>query len=752
MNVRALGPLEGRERGGSRPGLVESHITDIGSNVRFLYPMVLALGDNFSAYSDNFAGTSMAAAWTAATWTGTPALPAIYPGTLASVDFTLNEGEATLDTLAIDTSEDYTVEMLIVPSGGAYHGDYRIYLRMDNTTPDYTDEGVLVEMVMTGSGGTWTGTVTSYTSGSDTEVDTDTGTLSPAAAKPAWLSVVVSADVITVYWDGIEILTGSADPHAGLTKVGFGLECTVTGGVCLISTFRVQYYSTSTLDGSRVMLVASADGDLHREEFYGALTPAAVGTALDVRDDTLLTAAQNGQKLYIADYGDLRDTGTDGVVTGAVLDDAAGQGWDALNIETDNDVCVISNSQGGTVDGTYKIVSVHDTDGITLDSSPGNGTCAYRIERGPKVYDPSADTLTLHTASDGQVPTGCPLVVNYLDRVVLAGADIAPHVWYMSRKSDPDDWDYAQSDSNAAVAGTSTTAGMPGNAITALAVYSDDYLIIGCRDSLWRMRGDPGYGGVLDLLSNAVGILGANAWCAGPEGELVFLSSSGLYALAPGGNSAPIPLSVDVLPEEFNGIDPLTTTVSLEYDSVDRGIHIFLSPDSSNQRVHWWFDWGRKTFWPLTIESDYEPLCTCRLMSTAVEDSGVILGCRDGILRRFSGLAEADCGTTFTSYVNIGPVALAADGMFGSVLVMQATMASGSGDVTWSTHPATTFEETNTIGSVATGTWSEGLNASDYRAGRGQAFMLKITESSGRAWALENIVIDVVDSGRRRLA
>ena len=59
---------------------------------------------------------------------------------------------------------------------------------------------------------------------------------------------------------------------------------------------------------------------------------------LTVRDDVSLQATQSGQKLYIADYGDLRDTGTDGTVTDSNLDDAGAQDWTTLGIDTDSDV------------------------------------------------------------------------------------------------------------------------------------------------------------------------------------------------------------------------------------------------------------------------------------------------------------------------------------------------------------------------------------------------------------------------------
>ena len=743
-NVRSMATIEGRERGGGRPGLLESHMTDLGANVRLLFPAVLALGDNFTAWSDTFSGSSLAAAWTQADWAED--VPSILPEALASVDTDTAEGGVVRDALSIDSANPYTVEMFLTPWEGAWHGKYRLYFRLDDATPDITTDGVVVELTMTGTDGSFTGTLTSYDTGTDTVTDTCDDTL--GSSLPGWLSATVDGDDVKVYWNGTEIMSGTVDTHAGV-RVGFGMECTVDGGICLANVFRVQYYATSTLTGSRTVLVASAVGDLFYESSYGTMTQ--VITDLTLRDDTLLTAAQSGQCLYVADYGDLRVTGTDGTVSGAELDAAGVADWSALGIDKDDDVVVISNVGGATVAETYEIDSVA-AGALTLTAAPGDGTCSYRIERGPKVYDPSAGTLSLHRATTGQVPTGCPLVCRYLDRIVLAGHDIAPHAWYMGRQGDPDDWDYSQEDSQRAISGPASEAGVPGTAILALAPHSDDYLIIGCRDSLWRLRGDPAYGGALDVVSHVVGIIGAGAWCYGPAGELIFLSLDGLYALAPGGDSAPISLSREVLPREFKNLNPETVTALMEYDSVDRGIYIFLSEESSNARTHWWFDWDRKTFWPLTLSSGHEPLAVCSYQSTAIEDSCVVLGCRDGKLRRFSQLAETDCGTSFESYAMLGPIGLAKDGSFGRVISASGIIAADSGDVTWSLHPASTFEGAATADASDSGTWVAGLNADIYPACHGQAAMLKITGTAGRKWAMEQVMLQVRESGRRRLS
>ena len=745
LNVRPVGTLQSRERGGSRPGLMDSHSDNLGAAVRFLRPLVLAPGTGFTSWSDTFGGLSMAAVWTQASWASN--MPSILTS-MASIDRSTTYGAAVRDTLAIDTTEAYTVEMLCVPYSGGFHGRYQIFLRMDDTTPAYATEGVIIHLAMTGIAGAYSGEMRSHTGGVPTVYSFTPGTLAGGTSRAVWLIAQIVGDTVTVFLDGTQILTQSISAHAG-KRVGFGLNTTEAGGVTLANVFRVQYTATGNITPLRSVLTASAGGDLHTETSYGRLTQTV--SDLSFRDDTQLSAAQSGQKLYVADYGDLRDTGTDGIISGTTLTATANPTWNALGILTDDDVVVLSSVGGSTTAGTYKIASVA-AGSITLASAPGNGTASFRIERAPKVYDPSTDTISIMTADTGQVPTGCPLVARYLDRLVLAGAEIEPGVWYMARVSDELDWDYSQTDSKRAVAGNASAAGVPARAIIALAPHSDDYLIIGCRESLWRLRGDPAYGGSLDALSHNVGIVGMNAWTYGPSGELIFLSLDGLYSLPPGGDAKPVSMSREVLPEELLNFDPDTTTINIEYDIQDRGIHIFLTPDSSNTRLHWWMDWERKTFWPVTYASDHEPTASCILQATAIEDSGVIFGGRDGTLRRPSALAEDDSGTSFETYIKIGPVPLAQDGSLGVLQEIQAVVAESSGGITWETFVGNTFEAASvSTSAVATGTWNQGLNASDRPGGRGQAVVIKLTGVTGRQWALEQIYMVSRDGGRRRI-
>jgi hypothetical protein len=768
LNVRPKSVLDGRLRGGSRPGLMQAYISDITAPIRLLAPMALALNDNFTAYSDVFDGTAMSSAWSTVLWTddGVPiAKPKILPSALASVDTTQSLGEATLDLLPINTSDAYSVEMEITPGGAGFSGKYRIYLFLDNDEPNIEADGVMVELVMEADSMDFTGTFTVVSGGTATPTTMIPSTGSTTSG-PAWLSVLVDGNgtTVTVYWNGLPIYTQEVTTRVGW-RDALGMECTVAGGMCLANVFRVQYYSTGTVSALRSMLVVSADGSVYKEGPYGWLT--VVEENLTLNSDIPLNAVQSGQELFIADYGTpvAIGTGGDGTVSTNSLTSATISDWNAIFTGTTipNDmVVVISNGQPSSAvnNGTYTIESINDGSHLTLSGDMGSGTCDFRIERAPKVYDPSADTLSILTATVGQVPTGCPLITYFCDRIVLAGAQIAPHVWYMARRNNETDWDYAPVDMDVerAVAGTSSTAGVPGDPITALARHSDDYLIVGCQNSLWRMAGDPANGGTLSALSHIVGIIGAKAWCLGPDGSLIFLSLDGLYSLAAGGDTYPTPVSRDTLPAEFMNINPDMVTASLEYDIQGRGIHIYLTSVDSNARLHWWLDWTTKTFWPVSLNANYEPTYTCTVQARAIEDSGVILGGRDGTLRRLSDLASTDCGTVFESYVYLGPIALSSTStaqplvyQIGTMLSLDGVLAENSGNVTWAIQSALTFEGTASADESDTGSWIAGLNASVHPACRGQAFVLKLTGASGKQWAVEEITSVIKEAGRRRV-
>ncbi|MFA7279112.1 MAG: hypothetical protein WC100_03360 [Sterolibacterium sp.] len=756
MNVRPIDTLEGRDRGGSRPGLGKAFYQQLGSGnpVRMLAGVTVVQTDSLQFWTDNFKGSSLGAAWSAASWLA-GGLPSILPSNLSGLSYGSSPVGAIRTALTFDSTLPYQVDLFVVPWQGAHHGKYSIFLKANDTTPAATTDGVVVELSITGATGVYSGTAKIYAAGVLINTYTLTGATT-GTAEAGWFSALwtPSTSNLKVYWLGTNILnqnTAGLGVGAG-NRFGFGMECTVADGITLIDTFRIQYQTAVNAQVRRRLLAASANGLLYKD---GDITGMVqVSSSLTLASDRNLQAAENAQKLYIADNGNPRYIGGADTISGASVDHAAVANWTVYGISVNDDVIVVSNGTGSVVNGTYGI-SVVASGSITAATSIGIGTATIRIERAPKVYDPVAATLVIMAATAGQVPTGCPLIANYRGRIVVAGAPAFPHVWYMSRQGSPLDWDYAavSTDGGRAVAGTSTDTGTVGEPLLALIAHTDDYMIFGCENSMWILRGDPAYGGKLSNLSRTEGIVGQAAWCRGPAGETIFLSRNGLQMIPPDGGGC-IPLSQDKIPRELIDTDVSNYTPLLEYDPRDRGVHIYMTPNESRSQNHFWFDYAKKTFWPVGLNASHEPTSIHRYNAPAAEDAAVLLGCRDGYIRRYRASHERDDGTAFSSYVFYGPIRLGGDDYHDGIIdeVIGVTAKNG-GDVGVTVYTGPSHESAFDDTRPGTATWDiAGLNFKFRPRKRGASFYLKLANGqTGRAWAIERVTAKVNVGGKQRL-
>jgi hypothetical protein len=389
---------------------------------------------------------------------------------------------------------------------------------------------------------------------------------------------------------------------------------------------------------------------------------------------------------------------------------------------------------------------------------PGSTTFSYRIERGPKVFDPATNILTLWQAGvssgKGAVPSG-RLIAWFLDRLVIAGTFAAPHAWFMSRIGDPFDWDYGapSTDVGRAFASDNEDFGKIGVPITALIPGGTDYIIFATEESLWIMRGDPGKGAFLDNLSHSIGVVSAQAWAHGPGGELLFLSKDGLYGVAPGGDQFPVPISRERLPRAMRGIDSARTEVIMAYDVDAQGFHIHIIPKEGSARgAHWWFDWENKSFWPVSFFLQHEPRSIYRYESVGPGRGGVVLGCQDGFLRRYSKDSGVDSNVQFPTSVVIGPIRMSLAESDGMLTEMNAIMAKDSGSVSWSVKVGETAEDALRAGAFAEGIFNGGRNRTVRPRARGHAFYIRIEGVDGHAWAMEEITARIRQLGKARVS
>lgn len=759
------GTLEQRERGGSRPGIDKAFYEELGSgaSVRMLNKIGIVQNDGFRYVEDTFESDTLGSSWSAPSWlAGGLALILPTDAETALVD-SGDEGTGAVRAAIpdIDVAKRYLIQIFILPFGGEHFGEYSIFARMDDSAPDVTADGIQATLRLTGTTGAFEGFIIEYVAGVPTKTLFTSGTI--GFVNSGWFEIEITGTTVDVRWQNVALVSIVAGAAAG-DRLGIGLQEVVGSGLALIDTFRTQYFDLTGSLVRRDLLIASAGGDIHKEDLLGKLK--LISTTPKIATDRQIMSSDRLQKLYIADYSDPRISGSDGVITdgGVTLDAASVADWTALNnpIDVNNDIVILTDVTASVVAGGYKITSVVAGQINLAENVGGNGNCSFRIIRSPKIFDPAADTLVLWQAASGKgtVPTGCPIILTYRDSIVLMGPDDAPNNWFIGRQGDPLDWKFGEPDTDAQrpIAGTSSNAGQIGEAIRAGIAHNDDYLVIGCTNSIWVMRGDPRFGGQIDNLSTEIGVVDKKGMAKGPSGEIVFLSRDGIYLIAPGATVPPQAISREALPLELRDVDPTQTIISVEYDTRYKMFRIFITPIEPRGVDHFMFDWDTKAFFPAKYDSDHEPMITMSYSGMSPRERGVIMGSRDGFLEVHQDHFDTDRGIEIESFITFGPMKLGRNDYFEGMLTeIIGTLGADSGPVDWSVFIGKTHEEAvkNAQSSAtpdASGTWSKkGLNFKQRPRRRGASMVIKIENNASRRWAIEKIILTTVPKGKQRL-
>lgn len=470
--------------------------------------------------------------------------------------------------------------------------------------------------------------------------------------------------------------------------------------------------------------------------------------------------------------------GLAGVRTG-VLSPMAYRSSNLEGAHTDIDIKVTVTDVANTkpIAGAYTIGGA--TAGqLVVTSSMGSAMATgveFQVMRGMKVYDYATDTISIWQADAGKgaVPHGCKIIALWGDRLVLAGDSNGPHAWYMSRKGDPLDWDYSRDDESAAIAGVTAEAGLLGEEITALIPHTDLCLVVGTRSGMWVFRNDPASGGTLDNLSREVGVLDAGSWCHTPEGWLYMLTTDGVYIMPPGCGDTPLSISREVLPDELQNINPLTTLVQMEYDVKERGVHIMIVPKGGEGTGSWWFLDNKVTlskdnpnaaaFFKFEFSDvEHEPESAHNYVSSSAFESSLVIGSRDGYVRKFDPAAwrdhreggDVDVENAGKYRLTYGPIRIPSNDHDTGILAdITGVVGQSSADVTWQAEAYPTMEEAvlQSPGDeipTATGTWTPGLNYKYHARLGGRAAWIKLTGS--KPIAVDRVTLTMRSKGKQR--
>ncbi len=797
LNVRPDETAESRTRGGTRPGIIRPYPTQVGADEVRLLSQVRAVPSLQAAFwLDEFDAFSTGGLFQNPLWSlplgplldNEPIFLDVNAGQGVwddpGVEFQASAVRAAIGD--IDLTATYSVRANTLPFSFPPLGKYFLYVGLDDTTPDITRDAVVLEWDW--SVDTIDSVMTLYILEAGLLAATISANVAVARLTPHLMTLLVEpgSTQIRGFIDGAEIvkLTGVTFPLVGGGRVGFSLHSVDIFQGAAYDDFVVSYTSTAAaVQVNRNYLVAGANGGLKRENTAGDdLETAASGSAADIvvtppAPQQTIQAADYLGKLYIADHDEPTSSGTDGVIadSGGSTFELFTSGTNATmgdDMDINNDVVIITGPVGDANLGTYK-ASAATGGTITLDT-PATSTATdlvFRVERAPKVYDPVADTMVIYynntTPVDvtNQPPTGCIVIGTHMDRVVLAGGKNNPQVWFMSKRGDPFNWDFSQTNEGAAVAGDDSNAGQIGAPITAMIPSIEDYLLFGSLGSLWLLRGDPTVGGRMDNLSRRIGCVGTECWCYGPDSSIFFLSRDGLYTIPPGSTSYPQSVSEEVIPETLKNIDNLNTHVMMEYDVLARGIQIHLTKLDSGVGLNYWFDLEIPGFWPfLYIDTNHAPFVTVQYEADKSTSAHMIMGGRDGFLRRYSKPAAVDDfidQKAIVSYVVLGPIPLGSTpDKEGMIQRLEIILGRLSNPVTWKLYVANTAEDAirkmregkeQKLGTTRVSpNRADSLLTVHHPRARDYYAVIRIENANNDRWWFEQLVLIVRDLGKHR--
>jgi hypothetical protein len=362
----------------------------------------------------------------------------------------------------------------------------------------------------------------------------------------------------------------------------------------------------------------------------------------------------------------------------------------------------------------------------------------------------------------------CPLISQHMGRIVLAGLPSFPNNWFMSAiytdsvdyGQGPNNWDTGGDDTlgeAAPVSGTSTSLSEIGEPIRALFPFREDSMVFGCRNSIYVLTGDPGFGTSSSItgISRDIGIVGPDAWTYGPNRSLYFFGSNGLYSLRPNEFNVDQSnrISTGRLDREFASIDLSKYNIRLVYDYFLYGIHVFLSSFEvpTGPVRHYFYDERSQALWPMEYPGTQGPSASVYYSHSEPDRRRVLLGGYDGHVRFFDGNTGNDDGTAIDSHVWIGPFQIGPI-TEAKVMRMAAVLDAQSPNVNWGIYVGDTAEEAQSSTAIATGTWSKGRNLWKHVRARGQNIFVKLYQNSDTdtSWSLENITATLAVAGRVR--
>ena len=372
-------------------------------------------------------------------------------------------------------------------------------------------------------------------------------------------------------------------------------------------------------------------------------------------------------------------------------------------------------------------------------------------------------------ATFGTLPVKLYLGAMFLGRLYVAGDPSAPYSWGASRQGNIWDWLYNADDVQSPVTGGDVEMGELQDIVRALIPHHDDYLLFGCANKLYMLMGDPMQGGSLKEVCGGQGIFGPRSYCFDEQGTLFYYGVGGIYRMQRSsyGQFVVENMTEMRLPRIIHdeAADSTTHRITMAYDLKRHGIMLNITNLATGTNSCYWWEKRTDGFYPEVYPGECSPFSVLYYNSEVTAQKDLLVGSRDGYIRRPSDTAKDDdignSDQAVDSYITFGPFPcgerLGDDGIISNIYgIMGETESVTSSSVQYYIYvgdsPEAVMKAVSANAYAVTGTvyapgYGRGKKQRRHARGKYAAVRLR-NNTAGQTWAFEEIEVDIEPAGR----
>lgn len=417
----------------------------------------------------------------------------------------------------------------------------------------------------------------------------------------------------------------------------------------------------------------------------------------------------------------------------------------------------------GTGNGSYAVITNYDPalgKVIVADFLDASGTAGGT----DPAYDSEYVLYNSASTSGALFPDGGSNAMCLFDGRVWMNSMYNPNQWTASRQGNPDDLDSLQTDVQSAIISQTSLIGLVGDALIGFIPFKDSYLLFGCANSFWILRGGSTGSGSIDNLSYETGLFSPSAFCWDSIGNLYVVGMNGFYKFPNNmgvSGVSPDNISNKLIPNLFKRLrlNRKTDRVVLGYDSENNNVHVSISMMDGSWSMCWIYDVENDAIFPDTFSSGHIPASFLYMNSYQDDISGLLMGNYDGYVRRFDDGTKNDDGEAIGSYVFFGPISMN-NLMRANVKIreIQIILSEDSDGGEWELYQAESNE--SLIKGIVAGTLTPTHSGTFTAGGRQESIKEKISgESVGlifknyelaESWGFEGLKISYTIAGKAK--